>query len=482
MIERLARLWPRSLWARLGVVMVAGVLVTQVVANALWAAQLRSQHREEMKTAAGHVAASAASAIRFFKSLPTNYRPLLIEQLREMGGTRFFVTVNDAPVTVAAISNEALVREVAQDVDAALNRELPQLGNYQLAFAWPDTLTVDDYGTRVDDLPDEWVQHTLILSGRPAPVLVIQAELADGNWIYLAAQMPDPYFLDKARLLPPERVSLQLVTLIAVLLFSVLGVRFLTRPLAELAAAAKAFGQGQTVTLPEGGSREYQHAARAFNAMQAQIRRFVSDREQLFAAISHDLRTPITRLKLRAELLDDEEACIEFNEDLDELDLMVKGALQSVKDTAVHEDLTALRLDLLVQRLVSEARLMRTDVNAACAQIMVTAKPLALKRALSNLVDNGVKYGGRVQMLLTDAGDMAELTIRDFGPGVPDDVLERLGRPYMRLEHGKSRNASGMGLGLSIARDIVLAHGGSLELANHPAGGLIVTVRLPKIG
>ncbi|WP_255991530.1 ATP-binding protein [Chitinolyticbacter albus] len=472
---------PRSLWGRLTLVMLVGVLATQLVANLIWAQQLRSQSEREATAAAQHLGRSAAAAVRFFKSLPVNYRPLLIEQLREMGGTRFFVNTNTAQIPVDPIAQSELSQAVLTTLDATLKRELPRLVDYRLALAWPQDLQVGDNGVLLSDLPDDWVQHTLIVKPRPAPVLVIQAELAPGEWVYLAALLPDPYFLDSDNPLAMDRLALQLATLVSVLLLSLLVVRWLTQPLGKLADAAQAFGHGGlTEAMPETGSSEFVATARAFNAMQDRIQRFIDDRERLFSSISHDLRTPITRLKLRTELLDDDETRAEFHEDLDELDVMVKGALQSVKDTDIHENRTALRLDALLERLVADAKLAGQEVAFAGGAITVQAKPLALKRAITNLIDNAVKYGGRAEVLLSEAGDTVELTIRDYGPGVPDEARDSLFQPYVRLEHGRQSNSLGMGLGLGIARNIIHAHGGELALSNHPDGGLVARLKLPR--
>ncbi len=460
--------------------MLAGVLVTQLIANLIWAQQIRAQAEGEATAAAQHLGRSAAAAVRFFKSLPVNYRPLLIEQLREMGGTRFFVNTNGGEIPVTPIAPTELSQAVLTTLDATLKRELPRLVDYRIAFASPQDLQVGDNGVLLSDLPDDWVQHTLIVKPRPAPILVIQAELAAGEWVYLAALMPDPYFMDSDNPLTADRLALQLATLVSVLLLSLLVVRWLTQPLAKLADAAQAFGQGGlTEAVPEEGSREFVATARAFNAMQDRIQRFIDDRERLFSSISHDLRTPITRLKLRTELLDDDEARQEFHEDLDELDVMVKGALQSVKDTDIHENRTAMRLDSLIERLVADAKLAGQEVAFAGGAVTVEAKPLALKRAITNLIDNAVKYGGRAEVLLSEAGDTVELTIRDYGPGVPDEVRDTLFQPYVRLEHGRQSNSGGMGLGLGIARNIIHAHGGELSLANHPDGGLVARLLLP---
>ncbi|MYM27236.1 HAMP domain-containing protein [Duganella sp. CY15W] len=479
MLERLKRLWPASLLGRLTLVMVAGLLVTQLAANAIWAGQLRARSQVEAQSAAQYVAHSAAAAIRFYRSLPLSYRVLIIQQMREMGGTRFFVNLNHEYVPVKEMAPQSLADSVKATVGATLKRDLPHSPGFHLAFAWPEELEVSE-GVHLNDLPDAWVQHILLVQPAPAPILVIQTELEPGNWLYMAALMPNPYFLSANDPWAWDRLALQGLSLAAVLLLCLLVVRWITRPLAALSDAAGAFGQGEHAPpLPETGSREFINTARAFSAMRERIQRYIEDRERLFISISHDLRTPITRLKLRSELLDDEALRNEFEEDLDELDMMVKGALQCVKDSDIHENPAEVKLDALLGRLVRSARLAGHEVGYEEAGLSVRAKPLALKRAIGNLLDNALYYGKRAEIRTRAETDAVTIAVRDHGPGVPEDALASLFDPYVRLEHGREQNDNGMGLGLGIARGVIEAHGGQLILENHPEGGLNATIRLP---
>ncbi|WP_363504216.1 ATP-binding protein [Burkholderia sp. LMU1-1-1.1] len=478
----LHRLLPQSLLGRLTLVMVAGLLVTQLAASIIWASQLRAKAQVEAQSASQYVAHSASGAIRFFRSLPANYRLLLIQQLREMGGTRFFVNLNRAYVPVTRIAEHPLARSVIDTVGATLKSDLPHSPGFHLAFAWPDQLVVSENDVHLSDLPDAWVQHILLLQPDPAPILVIQTEIEPGNWLYMAALMPNPYFLSSNDPLAWDRLALQGLSLAAVLLLCLLVVRWITRPLAALSEAAAAFGNGQddrAPPLPETGSREFINTARAFSAMRERIQRYIEDRDRLFISISHDLRTPITRLKLRSELLDDEVLRNEFEEDLDELDMMVKGALQCVKDSDIHENPAEVKLDAMLGRLVRSARLAGHEVGYRDSGLSVRAKPLALKRAIGNLLDNALFYGDRAEIDVRGEKGAVAITVRDHGPGVPEEAFASLFEPYVRLEHGREQNDGGMGLGLGIARSIIEAHGGELVLQNHPEGGLNATIRLP---
>ncbi|TWI67754.1 signal transduction histidine kinase [Pseudoduganella lurida] len=478
----LQRLWPASLLGRLTLVMVAGLLVTQLAAGAIWASQLRAKSQVEVQSAAQYVAHSAAGAIRFFRSLPPAYRMLIIQQLREMGGTRFFVNFNHAYVPVEQIAPHPLAQSVIATVAATLKSDLPHSPGFRLAFAWPDRLVVAEHDVRLNDLPNSWVQHVLLLQPDPAPILVIQTEIEPGNWLYMAALMPNPYFLNTGDPFAWDRLMPQAASLAVVLLLCLLVVRSITRPLAALSETAAALGQGHdedVKPLPETGSREFINTARAFGAMRERIGRYIEDRERLFISISHDLRTPITRLKLRSELLDDEALRNEFEEDLDELDMMVKGALQCVKDSDIHENPAEIRLDALLGRMVRSAQLAGQTVAYEPSGVTVRGKPLALKRALGNLIDNALFYGARAEIDVREEPGSVLINVRDHGPGVPEEALGSLSDPYVRLAHGREKNDGGMGLGLGIARGIVEAHGGRLELSNHPDGGLNALVRLP---
>lgn len=474
---------PQSLLGRVSVVMVAGVLLAQVLGNLIWAGQVRKESEIETAIASQHLAKSAVSTARFFMGLPANFRPLLIQQFHEMGGTRFFVALNRAPVAIREIDPGLLTRLAHNHVAEVLQNNLPKVSQYRIGFAWPDQLVVSDTGLKVDQLPDSWVKHTLITKPKPAPILVIQLQLEDKSWLYLAGLMPNPYFLESGNPLSTDRLFLQGLSLGAVLLVSILGVRHLTLPLAALANAATAFGKQEHMPpLPKTGSREFIQTARAFDAMRERILRYIDDRERLFVSISHDLRTPIMRLRLRAELLDDEVLCAEFQEDLDDLDMMVKGALQCVRDSDIHENQSEIKLDLLLDRMIRGAQLAGHEVRFAPSGLTVLGKPLALKRAIGNLLDNALYYGHSAEISVRAQGEKIVIAIRDHGPGVPPESLATLFDPYVRLEHGGQKNTHGMGLGLSIARSIAQAHGGDITLENHPEGGFCATIVLPKQG
>ncbi len=264
------------------------------------------------------------------------------------------------------------------------------------------------------------------------------------------------------------------------------AVRRLTAPVGTLAAAAEALGRDVNAPpLPETGPLEVATAAAAFNTMAARIRRFVQDRTELLTAIGHDLRTPITRLKLRAEFMDDEEQRGKMLADLEELEAMVSATLVFGRDARSGEPVSPLDLAELLRTVLDEAGDAHPDAAermsyAGPQHLTVRARPLALKRALANLVSNAVAYGGSARVSLAPPNDgMAAIVVEDDGPGIPPGELDRVFEPFHRGEPSRNRETGVVGLGLPIARNILRAHGGDVTLANRASGGARATATLP---
>jgi signal transduction histidine kinase len=259
--------------------------------------------------------------------------------------------------------------------------------------------------------------------------------------------------------------------------------RTITRPLGDLAKAADAVGRGTTVQpLKERGARELKRATRAFNAMQERLNRYLDSRTRVLAAMSHDLRTPITRLRLRVESIEDEALRARCVEDLDEMTRMVRGALSMFRGLNDEEPTIAVDIDALLQEL--QRRYGEVNEHVAIegrAAPAFPGKPLALKRCLGNLVDNALQYGGKATIAVTDSNDELTIRVLDDGPGIPEAELDRVFEPFYRLESSRNRETGGTGLGLSIARDVAQAHGGSLTLANRSEGGLEARLVLPRL-
>jgi signal transduction histidine kinase len=270
-----------------------------------------------------------------------------------------------------------------------------------------------------------------------------------------------------------------LVIVMSVALF--VTARGITRPLSELASAADNVGRNlRQPKLAERGALEVRHAARAFNTMQDRLQRYLDSRSRVLAAMSHDLKTPLTRLRLQVEMLDDPSAQARIGRQLDEMESMVHGALALFRGLDDNEGFTPIDLNEVLATLQSEFTEMNSTVRVdGRAAAPVLAKPQALRRCLTNLIANAVKFGTRAWIVVED-GPALIIRVRDDGPGIPEEELERVFEPFHRVESSRNRDTGGSGLGLGIARDVVQAHGGTLTLRNLPVRGLEATITLPR--
>lgn len=308
--------------------------------------------------------------------------------------------------------------------------------------------------------------------------LMASLQLSDGSWLNFAApvDISEPFWT--------LRFALSMaVMLLAVGVLSALVVHHLTRPLATFARAAQRLGTDvKAPSLPEVGPVEVRQATRAFNDMQDRIRRFVEDRTQMLAAISHDLGTPITRLRLRAELIEDEEQQKKMLADLDDMEKMVASALSFARNEVASEPRAMVDLRTLLQRVCDDVADAGHSVTLDIGDDPVPygCRPAALRRALANLIDNAVKYGDHARVSLDSDQHDVLVRIDDNGSGIPEELQEDAFKPFRRLEASRSRETGGTGLGLTVARTIIRAHGGEITLANRNEGGLRVVVRLPR--
>jgi signal transduction histidine kinase len=305
--------------------------------------------------------------------------------------------------------------------------------------------------------------------------------MPEGGWLSIEAE-PEPI---RPWHSPTFLAAFLLMTLTACGL-TLWAVRRLTAPVRVLAEAAEALGRDVNAPpLPENGPTETAVAAVAFNTMAARIRSFVSDRTEMLTAIGHDLRTPITRLKLRAEFIDDDELKNKILSDLDELETMVSATLAFGRDARANEAVSSVDLVELLRTILDETSDAYPEsaerlTYAGPAHQTVRVRPVALKRALGNLVSNALSYGGAAQVKMVPPLDgTVAVTIEDDGPGIPAHEIDRVFEPFHRLEQSRNRETGGVGLGLPIARNMLRAHGGDVVLRNRPEGGLRAIVTLP---
>lgn len=300
--------------------------------------------------------------------------------------------------------------------------------------------------------------------------------LKDGSRLRLTVLPPrPPPFVPRA-----DFTTYAILFLLSIGVLAALVARMTMRPLKQLAQAATELGHDiERAPMPERGAKEIRQAAAAFNTMQSRIRQHIRQRSQILAAITHDLQTPLTRLRLRLEKVDDAELREKLISDLSAMQSMVREGLDLARSMDSAEPMQRLDLDSLIDSVCADAADAGQEVtwdgrtNAA-----LMARPVALRRCLTNLIDNACKYGGYAKVSASRSAGAVQIRIKDGGPGIPEDELARVFEPFYRLESSRSRETGGTGLGLTIARNIAEQHGGSITLKNAAEGGLEVCFTL----
>ena len=299
--------------------------------------------------------------------------------------------------------------------------------------------------------------------------------LPDGTWLYFGM-----HEVQTGWDLALGRILLALFPAVGLMLIGGLLIRQTLRPMKMLGDAAGRIGFGAWTPLPETGSGEVLRVIRAFNAMQARIHRMIADRTQALAAVGHDLRTPIARLQLRIDTLNDATTRDAMREDASEMEGMVASLLaflggESDPEPRARVDV-AILAETIVDNLADQGNKIRYDGPESLEAIV---RPVDLKRALGNLTNNALRYGRNVQLSLERDGEVMRFRVSDDGPGIPEARLAEALEPFTRLDPARGRNTKGLGLGLAIVKRIAERDGGSLRLANRPEGGLAATIELP---
>jgi signal transduction histidine kinase len=429
----LQRLWPTTLLARAMLLVVLGMALAQLLT---YAAIRHERGQTLMNLMLSGVERDIASSVAILDRLPAQERAAWFQRL-ERPNYSFALegSVDTPPPTAPALARFAEV--VAQALQPFPVLAVGQIGQ--------------------------------------SDAVRMQLRLSDGTALYvLARRVPMPV---------ADWVTwLLLAQLLVLALCAWAGMRLVTRPLARLAQAADRLGPDlRPSPVAESGPAEVAQAARAFNAMQRRIAGTVQERMQILAAISHDLQTPITRMRLRVDLADDLPDADRFRDDLEAMRTLVHEGVSYAKTLqGSDEPLRRLDLDALLRSLVNDyADTGRPVTLTGEAGIAIATRPQALRRILTNLVDNALKYGERAEVgvRLQDGAVLVEVC--DAGPGIPEDQLAAVLQPFYRLEASRNRETGGTGLGLAIAHQLALSLGGALALRNRPEGGLSAGLRLP---
>ncbi|KFC63734.1 Periplasmic sensor signal transduction histidine kinase [Bosea sp. LC85] len=309
-------------------------------------------------------------------------------------------------------------------------------------------------------------------------MMLVSVRLDDGSWVNFSSTA-----LGATQHADWNVLAIMICFGVAIIVIGVLLLRWATRPLRDLALAAERFSLDQAPTpLSEAGPAEVRRAARAFNTMGERIQRLVAERMQALAAVSHDLRTPITRLRLRSELMEDEATRDLVDADLSEMEAMIDSTLEFLRGGVSSEAIRPLDIVSVIETIVDDhIDQGRMITLGGIGHGRVLGRLLALKRAFWNVIGNAVKYGDQVSIAISETPAGLSFVIEDDGPGIPEHEVERAFQPFVRLEESRSRETGGTGLGLTIARAVIHAHGGEILIANRAEGGLRVTVTLPTL-
>lgn len=465
------RLAPKSLFGRLVLVMLSGLILAQLLSAFIL---LRDRGQVLYDAVRQNLILRTAGIVRLLDSLTAAERQRLLPLL---SSPELQITLARKPLPEADTAPES---RIASDVvKRQLLARLPE----------KKTIRVSVEGTVMESTMQD--MHRRMMGGPPrsgpwayahgvhamARFFRIQVELADGSWVSFERGLPEEMFDWPGKLLFALSILLA-----SVILLSLFGVHTIIRPLRTLRQAAEGLGKDINQTpLALCGPEEARETARAFNTMQQRLKNFIDDRAAILAAVSHDLKTPLTRIRLRTELMDDDELRIKTQKDLADMEAMIGATLDFMRGAETRE--TSQRLDLMallesVQQDAQEAG-GAVSIEGSVAT-PYTGKPLALKRCIVNLVDNAIRYGGGCEIRIEEQANALAIAICDRGPGIPEAMLERIFEPFFRLENSRAKHTGGTGLGLGISRNIARAHGGDLQLRNRPGGGLCAMLNLPR--
>ncbi|WP_311886508.1 MULTISPECIES: HAMP domain-containing sensor histidine kinase [unclassified Pseudomonas] len=426
--------WPRTLASRLSLIFLIGLLLAQALS---FGAQYYERYQSAKNTMLGNLETDVSTSIAILDRLPAEERP---DWLKRLARTNYGYLLSEGePGTLIE----------AGDVPVAVTSITEAIGErYPLTF------------TDIPGPKKHFQGHLRLSDGSPVTIDVRPAMVPLSPWL--------PVVL--------------LGQLALMLVCTWLAVRIAVRPLTRLANAVETLDpNAHPINLDESGPNEVVYAARAFNTMQARIAAYLKERMQLLAAISHDLQTPITRMKLRAELMDD---CVEKDKlwnDLSEMEHLVREGVAYAR--SIHgstEESRRTNMDSFLESLVFDYQDMGKQVQlVGKSAAVIDTRPHALRRVLVNLTDNALKFAGAAEVWVEANKGSLAITVMDRGPGIADAELAQVLQPFYRVENSRNRDTGGTGLGLAIAQQLAMALGGSLTLSNREGGGLCAELKLP---
>lgn len=473
----MTRFWQQSLATQFIGLMLSALLISQALTFLISLDEYTKKFDAAVKA---EFISRASSVTRLMGSLPPQAREQALHA-SEGSYLRYWLTDSE-PMDANAWRLEAL-----DQLSRPLERSVDPSGTFGWAGSpHPQLPDADDVATANAD--DPWRIPTPYLWMLPQPAEVLRfsgslgygfkTQLDDGRWLNAAFYQHDKGGLWTSQSLISLGLTASILALIGVFI-----ARRIARPLRHLATSAEALGRGENLPpLSEDGPEEIRRTAQSFNTMQSRLHRFVEDRTKMLAAIGHDLRTPLTSLRLRAEFVNDEDIQRKMLATIDELQSMTEAAISFARGESIREETRAIDLEALVGSICDDqSDLGHPVTHIEGAKMKYRCRPDGLRRAIRNLVENAVRYGSEAKVFIRQTASTVDIVVEDRGPGIPDDMAEKVFAPYVRLETSRNRQTGGIGLGLSIARAVARQHGGDISFSNGDAG-MQAVISLPSEG
>jgi signal transduction histidine kinase len=461
------RILPRSLFGQTLLVMVVGL-----IASLLAGSWIYTLDREQAVRAVGGLAAAQriTNLTKLVQDVPREWRERIVAGLSDQN---FRVSLSAQPPPIVPNDDDAAVAEAIKEF-LADQLSLAPGRQPRVSASLPDSAVFGGRGPMM--MGPGPMMHGFRGFGAFRD-LQVAVPLPDGQWLSFTTALPESGAAYSRQFL----LSMGIMALV-VFAVSFWAVRRVTAPLAAVSVAAERLGNDLNApAMPETGTIETRQAARAFNTMQARLRSLIENRTRMLAAISHDLRTPLTLLRLRVENVENPQERDKMLGSIAEMDAMIGETLQFARHEAMTEIQRSTDIAALVQSIVDDMADAGMPVKMQPAEpIVYDCRPDALKRAIRNLLDNAVKYGKAASVAIQTTPKTIEIIVDDEGQGIPEQELSRVFDPFYRLEESRSRETGGVGLGLAIAQSIVRAHRGELILANRRNAGLRARIALPR--
>lgn len=460
------KLIPRTLYGRLVIILVVGMLAAQVATSSIW---YDVRHSQVLEIPTRLIAARLADIVRVSACDPQNITLLL----SHLNTADFQLSELNEP-----LSAPQKLTPQDQATEDLLKNLINQKSGNQIPLRLLSLTLLDQQGKKAG-------VDTLFGSSPVTGQFSLELRLPDGRWLHVQAREDQGWTsLSPADVMLDYFWRIYLLRIIVLVIIALFAVRLAIRPLNELAQAAQALGNDiRRKPLEVKGPVEVRRAAEAFNAMQQRLQHSLAERTRFLAAVSHDLRSPITRLRLRTEMLDDEQQKQRFRKDLADMEGLVSTTLEFVSSGEINEARQNIDLNALLQSLQADMQ----DIGEHISLVGRATRPVSgyarsLKRCVQNLLENAVRYARDVQVIVEELPEQVVITVRDSGPGIAPQQLTQVLEPFYRLEVSRNSDTGGYGLGLSIAHTVATAHGGTLVLNNRPQGGLDAVLTLASLG